>query len=238
MQINAGQNFPLTSTNSTQVLPKSSEVDESLFVLQGDLPESVYNSNSEATVSVVPQTPEEAWQQYAFGTSGSMVNVASTIPAGYQDVSTQLDSMLAEQGIQAPAGMTIKFAIPEAEADTAESSKEVKEPVFIVENVNDEALTERIESLLNASESDRFKQSYLALDTLTASENTRLAQQRDNVLGLPVKASSAVDDDQNIDSLVTYGYQQDFAMGFDGQRWSMNATIQHVELMRLEKIAS
>jgi hypothetical protein len=38
--------------------------------------------------------------------------------------------------------------------------------------------------------------------------------------------------------MVTYGYKQDFSMGFDGNKWLMNAVVQPVELMRIEKITS
>lgn len=238
MQINAASNTSLGLTTTPQTYPQNKTIDESLFVPQGALPDSAYINKGEATVFFAQTTPEQAWQQYAFSTSGSMVEVASTIPAGYRDVSTQLDTMLAEQGLHAPEGMTIRFDMPEVKKDAEEDNGEIKGPVFIVENVNDEALTERIENTLNRSESNHFKQSYLALDKLTASENTRQALQRDNVTGRSIKMSTNADGDQDIDSMVTYGYKQDFSMGFDGNKWLMNAVVQPVELMRIEKITS
>ena len=234
MQISTGSNQPSSTTYASSPQATNREVDENLFVPQGALTDEAYTNTGGATVFVAPQTPDEAWQQYAFSTSGSMVEVSTTIPVGYQYVSTQLEAMLAEHSIEAPTETTIKFAIPEIEKTVEEDNQTIQEAVFIVDNVDDEALADRIAEVLNHSESHHFKQSYLALDKLTAIENIHQAQQRDNTIGRSVDT----DIPNGTDSMATYGYQQDFSMSFDGDKWWMKISVQPVELMRIEKIAS
>lgn len=234
MQISTGSNQPSSTTYASSPQATNREVDENLFVPQGALTDEAYTNTGGAAVFVAPQTPDEAWQQYAFSTSGSMVEVSTTIPVGYQYVSTQLEAMLAENGIEAPAGATIKFAIPEIEEESQEDNQPIQEAVFIVDNVDDETLADRIAEVLNHSESQHFKQSYLALDKLTATENIYQAQQRDTTIGRSVDTAIT----NSTDSMTTYGYQQDFSMRFDQDQWWMKTSVQPVELMRIEKIAS
>lgn len=233
MQI--GSNTPLISTNPSHSVQQSTHVDESLFVPQGSLPDEAYINSGEASIFFNPTTPEDAWQQHAYSGNGSMVNVATTIPAGYQDVASQLDKILTEGGIEAPPEMTIRFAIPQAKP--GESEVTAKTPLFIVENIENDALIKQIEEILNSNKNDHFKEGYLALDKLTATENTQLAQQRDRVIGLPAN-QKATHNEQQTDSIISYGYKQDFSLRLNSGTWLMDTNIQSVELMRLEKATS
>lgn len=229
MQVDS--NTPLISTNHSPSTQQNSHVDESLFVPQGQLPDEAYIDNGKANIFFAPTTPEKAWQQYAFGNDGNMTNVATTIPAGYQDVTTQLDDILADGSIEIPNGMTIRFAIPETNTELGTETAE--EPMFIVENINNKALTKQIEDILNSSKNQHFKESYLALDKLTAAENTQLAQQRDSVVGYSEQQES---DSYDPDRAISYGYEQTFSIKLENNHWKMDANLQRVELMRLEKV--
>ncbi|WP_415900923.1 hypothetical protein [Neptuniibacter sp. QD48_11] len=228
MQIQANSTHSVThSQNPTTTQP---QVDETKFIAQGDLPDSIYNTTGDAQIVFKPTSPDEAWQQYAFSTSGSMIEVSSTIPAGYQDVNAQLKALFTEQGIDVPDGLTISYGIPEKKSEFAEEEAS-KEPQFLIKNVDDPLLSDQIEELLNNPENAHFKKSYLALDRLTAAENTTQAELRDSLLNQPDSDNKP----QGDNSLITYGYKQDFSMSFDGENWLMNTSTQLVELMRVEK---
>lgn len=206
-------------------------VDESKFILQGELPEEALKNTGEATIFYTPKSPTEAWDEYLTSTTGSMIEVSNTIPVGYSDVSNRLSAILKENGAEASEGMSIRHGIPEPEDGEEEDPDAIKEPQFIVEGLPNKAAKEQFEAILNSEQYAGFEQRFLALDKLTASENISNASQRDVLLG---NTQPAPDADG---SRVTYGYQQQFAMQYSDASWQMDTHIEKVELLRIEKIA-
>ncbi|WP_271270845.1 hypothetical protein [Aliamphritea hakodatensis] len=206
-------------------------VDESKFIPQGELPEEALKNTGEATIFYTAKSPTEAWDEYLTSTTGSMIEVSSTIPAGYSDVSNRLSAILKENGVEASEGMTIRHGIPEPEEGEEEDPDAIKEPQFIVGGLPNKAAQEQVEAILNSEQYAGFEQRFLALDKLTASENISNASQRDALLG---NIQPAPDADG---SRVTYGYQQQFAMQYSDASWQMDTQIEKVELLRIEKIA-
>ncbi len=206
-------------------------VDESKFIPQGELPEEAFKNTGEATIFYTPKSPTEAWDEYLTSTTGSMIEVSSTIPAGYSDVSNRLSAILKENGIEESEGMSIRHGIPEPEEGEEEDPDAFKESQFIVEGLQNKAAQEQIEAILNSEQYAEFEQRFLALDKLTASENISNASQRDALLG---NAQPVPDADG---SRVTYGYEQQFAMQYSDANWQMDTRVEKVELLRVEKIA-
>ena len=201
------------------------EVDESKFIVRGDLSSEALNYEDGATISYKVQTPSEAWDNYINSSTGSMIEVSSTIPAGFKDVVEKLTSILAENGIVAPQGMSFKHSFAEDE-----NGEELKVPVLIVEGVAEQAVKEQIEEILNSGKYSSSINNFIALDNLSASENTSIAYKRDAVFGINER-------DKNNDSGVSYRYQQDFALTYTAGNWQMDTSLEKVEL-RFVKIAS
>jgi len=205
------------------------EVDESKFIPRGELSQEALEYEDGATVSFKHQSPNEAWAEYVTSTIGSMVEVSSTIPAGFKDVVEKLSTILDDNGIVAPPGMSVKHAIPEDDNDP--ETEESTVPIFIAEGVNDEELKAQIEEVLNSQEYSYFKDYFLALDKLTAAENSSVASSRDTLLG-----NSTIQ--KNAQSTTFYGYEQDFSLENIAGSWQMETSLEKVELMKLEKIAT
>jgi len=205
------------------------EVDKSRFIPQGELSKEALEYDGGATISFKNQSPNEAWVEYTTSTTGSMVEVSSTIPAGFKDVVEKLSTILDDNGIVAPPGMSVKHAIPEDDNDP--ETEESTMPIFIAEGVNDEALKAQIEEVLNSEEYSYFKDYFLALDKLTAAENSSIASARDALLG-----NSTMQ--KNAQSTTIYGYEQDFSLKNVAGSWQMETSLEKVELLKLEKIAT
>jgi len=205
------------------------EVDKSRFMPQGELSKEALEYDDGATISFKNQSPNEAWVEYTTSTTGSMVEVSSTIPAGFKDVVEKLSTILDDNGIVAPPGMSVKHAIPEDDKDP--ETEESTVPIFIAEGVNDEALKAQIEEVLNSEEYSYFKDYFLALDKLTAAENSSIASARDALLG-----NSTMQ--KNTESTTIYGYEQDFSLKNVAGSWQMETSLEKVELLKLEKIAT
>ena len=157
------------------------------------------------------------------------MEVSSTIPAGFKDVVEKLSTILDDNGIVAPPGMSVKHAIPENDDDPATEESTV--PIFIAEGVNDEELKAQIEEVLNSEEYSYFKDYFLALDKLTAAENSSVASARDALLG-----NSTIQ--KNAESTTFYVYEQDFSLKNIAGSWQMETSLEKVELLKLEKIAT
>jgi len=203
-------------------------VDESKFIPRGELSKEALEYEDGATVTFKNKSPNEAWLDYVTSTTGSMVEVSSTIPAGFKDVVEKLSTILDDNGIVAPPGMSVKHAIPENDNDP--STEESTMPIFIADGVNDEELKTEIEKVLNSEEYSYFKDFFLALDKLTAAENSSVASSRDALLG-----NSTIQ--KNAESATFYGYEQDFSLKNIAGSWQMESSLEKVELLKLEKIA-
>jgi len=176
-----------------------SQVDESKFIAQGGLSSEALEGGVAGNTSFMAKTPDEAWNEYVTNTSASMIEVSSTIPAGFKNVVARLSDILEENGITPTAGMSINYAIVESEPGFAENER----PSFIVEGAPNKETKEKLEKLLNSDEHAGFKDNFLALDALTKSENISIAHKRESLL--PHDATG-----KNTDAIVSYGYEQDF----------------------------
>jgi len=225
MQINNNSSTYVQQNIATTPL----EVDKSRFIPQGELSQEALEYEDGATIFFKNKSPNEAWVEYATSTIGSMVEVSSTIPAGFKDVVEKLSSILDDNGIVAPPGMSVIHAIPEIDDDPATEESTI--PMFIAQGINDEELKAQIEEVLNSDEYSYFKDYFLALDKLTAAENSSIASARDALLG-----NSTMQ--KNTESTTFYGYEQDFSLKNIAGNWQMETSLEKVELLKLEKIAT
>lgn len=221
------------NSNVNALVPPSfgttpADVDKSRFIAQGELSKQALETEDGATISFKAQSPKDAWNEFVTSTSGSMVELSSTITAGFQDVVEKLSSILAENDLESVTGMSIKYAIPETEDEL--NPEEIKGPEFIVEGVQNEAHKEQIEAILNSEEFAGFKEYFIGLDKLTALQNTSIASQRDALLG----SNTA---DKSTGSMPSSKYVQDFSLLFMEGNWNIDIKLEEVELPKMEKIA-
>jgi hypothetical protein len=207
---------------------KPPEGDESKFILKDELSIDALKDSGEATIVFQSQSPSEAWDIYVNSTLGSMIEVSSTIPTAFNDVTTRLASIFEENNITPFAELSIKHAIPESK--DAADSEELKTAEFIVKGVGNEEIKEQIEEVLNSDNYADFKNYFLALDKLTASENTSIANARDSLLG------NNTANNINTGSMASYGYEQDFSLKYLEGNWKMDTSLEKVELLRISKL--
>jgi len=158
-------------------------------------------------------TPEEAWQQALTGQVNSLVSVEAALAVGYQMVSGDLSSQLAEQGVTAAAGTRVSYGVLE----------EGGEPQFWVENSQNPDNAAAISQLLNNAEDDGFRTGFLKLEQLARGSSIFHVQSRDLTLQGQNSSSAA-----SPDGTQQTRYDYDFGLRFNGNDWLLDGRVERL----------
>ncbi len=217
--------------NNTEI--PADEVDESKFRLT-DPNTTSYGSfedpdNPGEFINLT--TPQQAWQHVAAGGTNSMFAVDAVLTAGYQAVSGDLETRLAEQGVTGLAGTYIRYGQPDETEDDGSNNEDEPEQ-FHVTNADSPDNASAIAAILNDPENEEFATGFRKLEALTQTTRIFHTQSRDSVL------DGSARNEFGIRELILarqpeeegWRYQHDFGLRSNGENWSLDSQLYKVSL--------